>query len=135
MNFTIKKMEDWQMVVEAIFPLLQNKILLLKGNLGAGKTTFTQFLLKKMESKDTVTSPTYTIVNEYHSPQGIIYHFDLYRMKSLEEVEDIGMYDYLQSAHLSIIEWPEIYVQELSHHQYHEISIDNQMDERIITFK
>ena len=135
MEFRIKKIEDWQKVVDEIMPQLQHNILLLKGNLGAGKTTFTQFLLKKLGSNDEVSSPTYAIVNEYHSPKGKIFHFDLYRMKNIDEVYDIGMEEYLDNAFLCIIEWPEIYEEELADFPHHEMKIENLGDERVIIFK
>ena len=135
MEFRIKKIEDWQKVVDEILPQLQHNIFLLKGNLGAGKTTFTQFLLKKLGSNDEVSSPTYAIVNEYHSPKGKIFHFDLYRMKNIVEVYDIGMEEYLDNAFLCIIEWPEIYEEELADFPHHEMKIENLGDERVIIFK
>ena len=135
MEFKLKKIEDWQKVVDEILPQLQHNILLLKGNLGAGKTTFTQFLLKKLGSNDEVSSPTYAIVNEYHSPKGNIFHFDLYRMKNIDEVYDIGMEEYLDNAFLCIIEWPEIYEEELADFPHHEMKIENLGDERVIIFK
>lgn len=135
MEFRIKKIEDWQKVVDEIMPQLQHNILLLKGNLGAGKTTFTQFLLKKLGSNDEVSSPTYAIVNEYHSPKGNIFHFDLYRMKNIDEVYDIGMEEYLDNAFLCIIEWPQIYEEELADFPHHEMKIENLGDERVIIFK
>ena len=135
MEFKLNKIEDWQKVVDEILPQLQHNILLLKGNLGAGKTTFTQFLLKKLGSNDEVSSPTYAIVNEYHSPKGKIFHFDLYRMKNIDEVYDIGMEEYLDNAFLCIIEWPEIYEEELADFPHHEMKIENLGDERVIMFK
>ena len=135
MEFRIKKIEDWQKIVDEILPQLQHNIFLLKGNLGAGKTTFTQFLLKKLGSNDEVSSPTYAIVNEYHSPKGNIFHFDLYRMKNIDEVYDIGMEEYLDNAFLCIIEWPEIYEEELADFPHHEMKIENLGDERVIIFK
>ena len=90
MEFKINKLEDWQTVIDEILPKLQHPIFLLKGNLGAGKTTFSQILLKNLGSQDEVSSPTYSIVNEYDTPKGNVFHFDLYRMKSADEVEDIG---------------------------------------------
>ena len=65
-TFHIENIEDWQKVVDEILPNLKHNILLLKGNLGAGKTTFSQFLMKSLGSTDEVSSPTYAIVNEYH---------------------------------------------------------------------
>jgi len=135
MQFKISKMEEWQTIVDEILPKLQHNILLLKGNLGAGKTTFTQFLLKKFESEDEVSSPTYAIVNEYHTPKGTVFHFDLYRMKSIEEVYDIGMEEYLDNAFLCIIEWPEIYEEDLKDFPHHDITIENKGDFREINFK
>ncbi len=135
MEFKLNKIEDWQKVVDEILPQLQHNIFLLKGNLGAGKTTFTRFLLKKLGSNDEVSSPTYAIVNEYHSPKGKIFHFDLYRMKNIDEVYDIGMEEYLDNAFLCIIEWPEIYEEELADFPHHEMKIENLGDERVIIFK
>ncbi|MDR2235675.1 MAG: tRNA (adenosine(37)-N6)-threonylcarbamoyltransferase complex ATPase subunit type 1 TsaE [Chryseobacterium sp.] len=134
MNYTIQTLEDWQIIVNSIIPELKHNILLLKGNLGAGKTTFTQFLLKSLGSNDEVNSPTYSIVNEYNTPKGKIYHFDLYRLKNIEEVYDIGIEEYLDNAFLCIIEWPEVYEEELYGLNYHTMSIINTGDEREITF-
>ena len=135
MNYTINTIEDWQEIVDQIIPQLQHNILLLKGNLGAGKTTFTQFLLKSLESTDEVNSPTYSIVNEYNTPKGKVFHFDLYRLKNIEEVYDIGIEEYLDNAFLCIIEWPEVYEEELYGLKYHEMSIINTGDNREISFE
>lgn len=131
----IQSLHEWQEVVDKIIPDLKHNILLLKGNLGAGKTTFTQFLLKKLGSQDEVNSPTYSIVNEYNTPKGKIYHFDLYRLKNIEEVYDIGIEEYLDNAFLCIIEWPEVYEEELYGLNYHTMSIVNIGDEREISFE
>lgn len=135
MEFKINKIEDWQHVVNEIMPHFKHNILLLKGNLGAGKTTFTKFLLKNLGSKDEVSSPTYAIVNEYHTPKGKVFHFDLYRMKNITEVYDIGMDEYLDNAQLCIIEWPEIYEEELQGLPHHEITITNSEEKRTLTFR
>ncbi|ASW74283.1 ATPase [Chryseobacterium piperi] len=135
MQFNIKSIEDWQGIVDQVIPQLQHNILLLKGNLGAGKTTFTQFLLKKLGSEDEVSSPTYSIVNEYNTPQGKIYHFDLYRLKNIEEVYDIGIEEYLDNAFLCIIEWPEVYEEDLYGLNYHTMSIINTGESREISFE
>ncbi len=135
MEFKINKLGDWQTVIDEILPQLQHNILLLKGNLGAGKTTFSQFLLKNLGSQDEVSSPTYAIVNEYDTPKGNVFHFDLYRMKSADEVEDIGIHEYLDNAFLCIIEWPEVYEEELAHFPHHEMSIENDGEYRVINFR
>lgn len=135
MNYSINKLKDWQHIVDQIIPQLKHHILLLKGNLGAGKTTFTQFLLKKLGSEDEVSSPTYSIVNEYQTPQGKVYHFDLYRLKNIDEVYDIGIEEYLDNAFLCIIEWPEVYEEDLYGLNYHTMSIINTGESREISFE
>lgn len=134
MEFNINTINDWQNVVDTILPELRHNILLLKGNLGAGKTTFTQFLLKNFGSTDEVNSPTYSIVNEYSTPKGKVYHFDLYRLKNIEEAYDIGIEEYLDNAYLCIIEWPEVYEEELYGLNYHTVSIENTGESREISF-
>ena len=135
MTFKINKVEDWNQIVAEILPKMEHPILLLKGNLGAGKTTFTQFLLKELGTADEVSSPTYSIVNEYHTEKGIVFHFDLYRLKNIQEVHDIGMEEYLDHSYLCIIEWPEIYEEELTDFPHHEIKIVNNQTERIVHFR
>ncbi|MBB4804956.1 tRNA threonylcarbamoyladenosine biosynthesis protein TsaE [Chryseobacterium defluvii] len=134
MQFNIKSMDDWQKVVDQVIPHLKHHILLLKGNLGAGKTTFTQILLKNMGSTDEVSSPTYSILNEYTTPKGKVYHFDLYRLKNIEEAYDIGIEEYLDNAFLCIIEWPEVYEEELYGLNYHTMNIINTGEAREVTF-
>ena len=134
MQFAIHQLEEWKDIVNQIIPNLQHNILLLKGNLGAGKTTFSQFLLKELGSSDEISSPTYSIVNEYDTPKGKIFHFDLYRLKSVEEAYDFGIEEYLDNGYLSIIEWPEIYTDELEGYDFHEMIITNTESGREIDF-
>ncbi len=85
------------------------QVILLKGDLGTGKTTFTKKLLESLGVKEDVSSPTYTLVNEYKTPENSsIFHFDLYRLNKPEEALDMGWYDYLDSGNLCLVEWPEI---------------------------
>ena len=135
MEFHITNLAQWNDVVKEIVPQLQHNILLLKGNLGAGKTTFTQFLLKELGSNDEISSPTYSIVNEYDTPKGKVYHFDLYRLKNKDEAFDFGIEEYLDNAYLSIIEWPEIYMDELETDGFHQMSINTTESGREITFE
>ena len=134
MQFRIHQLEEWKDIVNQIIPNLQHNILLLKGNLGAGKTTFSQFLLKELGSSDEISSPTYSIVNEYDTPKGKVFHFDLYRLKSVEEAYDFGIEEYLDNGYLSIIEWPEIYTDELEGYDFHEMIITNTESGREIEF-
>ena len=135
MEFKIDKIEDWQKVIDTILPELKHNILLLKGNLGAGKTTFTQYLVKSLGSSAEVSSPTYAIVNEYDTPKGNIFHFDLYRLKNAREVDDIGIDEYLDNAFLCIIEWPEVFEDELSQCPHHEMTIETDGDLRVVNFR
>lgn len=136
MTYHINKIEDWEELAERIIPNLKSNILLLKGNLGAGKTTFTKSLVKALGSEDDVDSPTYSLVNEYHSPKGKIFHFDLYRVNHIEELYDMGIEEYLDEGFLSIIEWPEIFESELEGVDFHEISIERtEENTRIVTIK
>lgn len=134
-EFEISTIEEWNEIVDKILCEIKHPILLLKGNLGAGKTTFTQMLLKKLESTDSVSSPTYSIVNEYETPKGKVFHFDLYRVNDIEELFDIGIDEYLENGFLSIIEWPQIYQEELDELNFHEMNIENIEGKRKISFK
>jgi len=97
-------------VVSYILTASSNKsIILLYGNLGAGKTTLTKAILAKLGIKEAITSPTFNIVSTYQLPTGQhVHHFDLYRIKSIEELYEIGFDEYLDSGKLCLIEWPEI---------------------------
>lgn len=79
------------------------------GAMGAGKTTFTSAICHELGvSDDAVNSPTFSIVNEYRSAGGeTIYHFDFYRITKIQEALDLGLYDYLDSGCLCLMEWPE----------------------------
>ena len=97
----------------------------LKGDLGAGKTTFIQKVAKQMNVLDNISSPSYALINEYLTPDGAtIYHFDLFRIKTISEVLDLGFDEYLESGFLCFIEWPEI-AESLLPEKYLEISILN----------
>ena len=87
-----------------------NTVFALYGKMGAGKTTFIKAVCEELGVSDVITSPTFAIVNEYRSDIAgeLIYHFDFYRIKKLEEVYDMGYEDYLYSGALCFIEWPEL---------------------------
>jgi tRNA threonylcarbamoyladenosine biosynthesis protein TsaE len=79
------------------------------GKMGAGKTTFIQSVCKALGSDDTVTSPTFALINEYKTgDRQSVFHFDFYRIKNMEEAFDLGYEDYLYSGSYCLIEWPEL---------------------------
>ncbi len=84
------------------------KIFAFHAEMGAGKTTLIKELCKLLGSTDNFSSPTYSIMNEYNSPKNKIYHFDFYRMKSVEEIVDIGFEDYVYCDNYCFIEWPDL---------------------------
>ena len=87
--------------------LKNGDLIVLSGNLGSGKTRFTQGILKYFGLEDEISSPTFTIVNEYDTPKFKIYHFDLYRLEDADEFYAIGGEEYLQTG-LCIFEWGEM---------------------------
>jgi len=84
------------------------KVFAIYGDLGVGKTTFVKELVKKLGSEDIVSSPTFTIINIYKYNKGEIYHIDLYRIEKQEELEEVGIEEYLYSGNYCFIEWPNI---------------------------
>lgn len=86
-----------------------NKLIAFYAPMGAGKTTFTTALCHRLGVReDAISSPTFAIVNEYKSVSGAtIYHFDFYRITKISEALDIGVYDYIDSGNMCIMEWPE----------------------------
>jgi tRNA threonylcarbamoyladenosine biosynthesis protein TsaE len=85
-----------------------NRIVCFTGQMGAGKTSLIAAIVKELGVLEPISSPTFSLVNEYKGLDGkTIYHFDFYRINSLEEVYDIGYEDYFESGALCLIEWPE----------------------------
>lgn len=84
------------------------RVFCLSGDLAAGKTTLVKQLVKALGSEDDVSSPTYAIINEYHSPTKPIHHMDLYRVESIDELLVIGFEEYIDSRNYCFIEWPMI---------------------------
>ncbi|MCQ2136047.1 MAG: tRNA (adenosine(37)-N6)-threonylcarbamoyltransferase complex ATPase subunit type 1 TsaE [Bacteroidales bacterium] len=97
-----------QAAKEFLEAIQDNKLIAFFAPMGAGKTTFTTALCRVLGVSDPVCSPTFTIVNEYLTESGeSVFHFDFYRVTKNEEALDIGLYDYLDSGCLCLMEWPE----------------------------
>lgn len=95
-------------VVKEILPLLKSSVICFKGEMGAGKTTLIQSLCAALSVEDVVSSPTFSLINEYQNKAGkSIYHFDFYRIESEEEALDFGAEEYLYSGNFCLIEWAE----------------------------
>ena len=87
----------------------EDRIFAFYGTMGSGKTTFIKALCRELGSQDNITSPTFALINEYSTNNGsVIYHFDFYRIKKLEEAYDLGYEDYIYSGNYCFIEWPEM---------------------------
>ena len=87
--------------------LIPGTVIAYRGDLGAGKTAFTRGLARGLGAGDPVTSPTYTIVNEYLSGRIPLFHFDMYRLRSADDLFDIGWDDYLERGGVCAVEWSE----------------------------
>ena len=106
------------------------------GKMGAGKTSFIKAICEELGVDDVITSPTFSIVNEYRSETTgeLIYHFDFYRIKKLEEVYDMGYEDYFYSGALCFLEWPEL-IEELLPGSAVKVTItQNDDDSRTVDF-
>jgi tRNA threonylcarbamoyladenosine biosynthesis protein TsaE len=104
-RFNLKQIDQ---AVDYLDEQLQTPVICFDGPMGAGKTTLISRLCKKWQVTDPISSPTFSIVNHYISAtKGGIYHFDFYRLKSIDEAMDIGTEEYLESENLCLIEWGE----------------------------
>jgi tRNA threonylcarbamoyladenosine biosynthesis protein TsaE len=98
------------------------KFIVFNGEMGAGKTTFIKVLCKALGVNDVVSSPTYSIVNEYVGKSEPVYHFDFYRIKNIQEAYDLGYEEYFYSNGICLIEWPER-IEELLPDHYIQVDI------------
>ena len=115
MELIIHSIDELEKVVEELLKFAgDRKILLFYGEIGAGKTTFIQRFCSYFNVAENVTSPTFSLANEYtfkdkkDQSEQLIYHLDLYRLKNMDEAIDIGIEDYLFGNYYCLIEWPEI---------------------------
>ena len=101
-------LEDVSSIAKEIIDSVENKVLLFFGEMGVGKTTLIKEICKQLNVKDRISSPTFSLVNEYRTNKNeIVYHFDFYRIENEEEAYDIGIEDYFDSDNWCFIEWPK----------------------------
>ena len=103
-KFSLEKIDE---IAKKVLQNSSTKIIIFSGQMGSGKTTLISSISKILGSNSTVSSPTFSIINEYELPNDKIYHFDFYRIKNYTEALDIGFEEYLKSDSWNFIEWPE----------------------------
>lgn len=119
-------LEEVDKVAKQILENASSRTFLFYGKVGAGKTTLIKSLANYLEVTDTISSPTFSLVNEHVTASGEkLFHFDLYRLNDVEEALDIGMEDYLDSGAWIFIEWPDKVVSLLAN-TFHKIEITHQ---------
>ena len=111
---------------------LNHKIILISGEMGAGKTTLIKQVLSDLNVIENVSSPTFSIINEYKTKsKDVVYHMDLYRINKIEELEGIGFFEYLESGNLCFIEWGEI-IEKMIDEDYNKFNLIKNDDLRIL---
>ena len=109
-----------------------HKVVLISGEMGAGKTTLIKQILIGLNVIDNISSPTFSIINEYKTKStDLIYHMDLYRISRIEELEEIGFFEYLESGNLCFIEWGEI-IENMIGEDYNKFNIIEKGNLRIL---
>jgi len=109
MELTVNSLADLPKTAQQLLDFAEDeKIFIFNGDMGAGKTTFIKTFCAVLGVADVVSSPTYSIVNEYVSPKGSVYHFDFYRIKNIQEAYDLGYEEYFYGDGICLIEWPEL---------------------------
>lgn len=103
----IYQLSEIEEVAKEIIPLLKHKVVLLNGQMGMGKTTLVTALIEALGISDKVSSPTFSLVNQYKNDQTTAYHFDFYRIENSEEALDFGVEEYFYSGDWCFLEWAE----------------------------
>ena len=123
MQISINNTNELPQVAEKLLTYANGqKFFIFEGEMAAGKTTFIKSLCETLGVTDVVSSPTFSIVNEYEGKGGQIYHFDFYRLKNLQEAYDIGYEEYFYSDNYCLVEWPSK-VEELLPEEYVKVQI------------
>ena len=132
-NMKIKfQLNQLSAVSEDIKKNINKNIVLISGEMGVGKTTLIKEILRSMNVIDNISSPTFSIINEYNTNnEELIYHMDLYRIKSFNELEGIGLFEYLESGNLCIIEWGDM-IEKIIESEFNKFVILKEHESRII---
>ena len=135
MKFLTNSEADLTAVATAIIDLSdKTPVVLLHADMAMGKTTLVKEICSQLSCSDEASSPTFSLVNEYSTPNGLVYHFDLYRIKDVEELYDIGFEEYLDSGYLCLVEWPEL-AEKLMPEQHVLVTIEQQPEDRLFSIK
>lgn len=135
-KFTSNSVNETEKIAEQFAAELRpNDVVAYKGSMGMGKTAFTRGIMKGLGADDSiVSSPTFALVNEYYSPRFTVYHFDMYRVTTWDDLYSTGFFDYLDSGAVLLIEWSENIENALPENTIHvEISEGENCQQRIIT--
>lgn len=124
MEFIINNLDELPEVAQKIIDQLQYKLITFEGEMGAGKTTFIKEFVKALGTNDEVSSPTFSIVNEYETDKGKVYHFDFYRLNHEDEALDFGIEEYLYSNQYCLMEWPNK-IANFIPDEHHTITLEN----------
>lgn len=124
MEFIINNLDELPEVAQKIIDQLQYKLITFEGEMGAGKTTFIKEFVKVLGTNDEVSSPTFSIVNEYETDKGKVYHFDFYRLNHEDEALDFGIEEYLYSNQYCLMEWPNK-IANFIPDEHHTITLEN----------
>ena len=100
-------LDEIDLVAKRLLKKFKNKVIIFNGEVGSGKTTLIRSIVNELGTYDKISSPTFSIVNEYKVLNGIVYHFDFYRINNHNEALDIGIYEYLNSENWNFIEWAD----------------------------
>ena len=101
------KQKELPTIAKDLLSASTSKTILFYGTMGVGKTTLIKEMCRQLGASEVASSPTFSIVNEYEANDGVVYHFDFYRIDDADEALDLGVEDYLYSGHWVFIEWPE----------------------------
>ena len=135
LNFEINNENELDFISKEIFEKFNSKVFLFYGEMGVGKTAFIKSICKHLNVIDVVSSPTFSIVNQYVNDQDeFMYHFDFYRTNNKNEIFDIGYEEYLFSDSFCFIEWPER-LNNLLPNKYLEIKMKSKNGNRLIKIK